>query len=128
MPQGLQFATERVEEMPEGVSYADAKQWAMATVMNSVEYLNPTYKDARKRSDWPKWAEAIKTELTSLEANGTWSLVKQPNDANVVGSKWVLQMKKNAAGEIEKYKAQLVARGFTQIYSINYNEIYAPVA
>ena len=37
-------------------------------------------------------------------------------------------MKKNAVGEIEKYKACLVAKGFTQIYGINYYETYAPVA
>ena len=37
-------------------------------------------------------------------------------------------MKKNAAGKIEKYKACLVTKGFTQIYGINYYETYAPVA
>ena len=40
----------------------------------------------------------------------------------------VFRIKKNSAGEIEKYKARLVARGFTQIYGIDYYETYAPVA
>ena len=40
----------------------------------------------------------------------------------------MLRIKKNAAGEIEKYKARLVARGFTQIHGIDYYETYAPVA
>jgi Reverse transcriptase (RNA-dependent DNA polymerase) len=39
-----------------------------------------------------------------------------------------LQIKKNAAGEVEKYKARLVAKGFTQIYGIDYYKTYAPVA
>ena len=34
--------------------------------------------------------------------------------------KWVFRIKKNAAGEIDKYKARLVARGFTQIYGVDY--------
>ena len=37
-------------------------------------------------------------------------------------------MKKNAAGEVEKYKARLVARGFMQIYGVDFYETYAPVA
>jgi hypothetical protein len=100
----------------------------MAAVMNTTENLEPTYQEAKRRSDWPKWQEAIKTELTSLEKNGTWSVVECLKEANVVGCKWVLRIKKNAASEIKKYKARLVARGFTQIHGVNYYETYTPVA
>ena len=81
----------------------------MATAMNAAEDLEPMYEEAKKRLDWPKWEDAIKAELASLEANGTWKIVERPADTNVVGCKWVLRIKKNAAGEIDKYKAQLVA-------------------
>ena len=60
-------------------------------------------------------------ELKSLKDSGTYHLVKQPPDSNVVNSHWVLKIK-NAAGEIDKYKARLVARGFTQIYGVDYYE------
>ena len=96
--------------------------------MNGMEGLEPDYKDAKKRLDWPKWQEVVKKELKSLKKMGTWRLVRRPLNTNIVNSKWVLRIKKNSAGKIDKYKAQLVARGFTQIYGINYYETYTPVA
>lgn len=77
--------------------------------------------------DWPKLQEAIRKELDSLEKMGTWQLVKRPPGTNLVDSKWVLRIKKNSAGKIDKYKARLVARGFTQIYGVDYYKTYAPV-
>lgn len=136
-PRGLQVvpeAPERSEDVEDEGLLADAwdivegMDFAMATAMDAAEGLNPTYDEAKKRSDWPKWEAAIKAELASLEANGTWKIVERPYNANVVSSKWVLRIKKNAAGEIDKYKARLVARGFTQIHGVDYTETYAPVA
>ena len=74
------------------------------------------------------WEEAMKRELTSLEENCTWEIVDQPNNANLVDSKWVFKIKRRADGTIDKYKARLVARGFTQTYGIDFDQTYAPVA
>jgi hypothetical protein len=84
---------------------ATTEDFAMATVLEAAEGLNPSYEKAKKRSDWLKWEEAIKAELTSLEKNGTWRIDECPADTSVVDCKWVLQIKKNAAGEVDKYKA-----------------------
>jgi len=100
----------------------------MATVMDAAEGLNPTYEEAKKRPDWLQWKEAIEAEWKALEDNGMWKLVERLEGINIVGCKWVLRIKKNSAGEIEKYKAQLVAHGFTQIHGVDYYEMYTPVA
>lgn len=59
---------------------------------------------------------------------GTWEVVERPDGVNVVDSKWVFRLKKDAEGRVLKWKARLVARGFTQIYGVDYFETFAPVA
>ena len=130
IPKGMQLAPEHPGELGETPTMVeDAEvEMAIASVMETAEFLNLTYEEAKRHSDWPKWEEAIKTKLTSLEKNGKWSMVECPQGANVMDCKWVLHIKKNAAGENEKYKARLVAQGFTQIYGVDYYETYTPVA
>jgi hypothetical protein len=74
------------------------------------------------------WEKAILKELETLKKNSTWKLEEAPPEANVIGSKWVFKVKKDAMGNIAHYKAQLVAQGFSQIGGINYDDTYTPVA
>lgn len=59
--------------------------------------------------------------------NKTWTLIKRPNDQKIIDNKWVYKTKYNVDGSVEKYKARLVARGFTQQYEIDYYETFSPV-
>jgi hypothetical protein len=106
------------------------KDWeeAMSAVMAKAEAIEPTFEEAKHRTDWPKWQDAIKVELATLKAAGTWTIIKCPENTNVVDSKWVFHIKKNSAGEIDKYKAHLVTHSFTQIHGVDYHEMFAPVA
>jgi len=103
--------------------------YAMVARVSEAEGLDPSTIDkARARPDWPKWDEAISKELASLEAARTWDVVECPKGVNIIGCKWVFKIKRNAAGEIDKYKARLVAKGYSQVQGVDYDETYAPVA
>ena len=63
-------------------------------------------------------------EVEALVSRETWTLVPRPVDANIVTCKWVFTVKYHLDGTIAHHKAYLVARGFTQAYSINYIETF----
>ena len=67
-------------------------------------------------------------EYAAFIQRETWTLVPRPIDANVVSCKWVYSLKYNPDGSIARYKARLVARGFSQAYCLDYHETFSPVA
>ncbi|KAM1425821.1 hypothetical protein TB2_017749 [Malus domestica] len=74
------------------------------------------------------WQTAMDEELRALNENKTWSITKLPKGMRAVGCRWVYKTKFKSDGSVERHKARLVARGFTQTYGINYKETFAPVA
>lgn len=75
----------------------------------------------------PRWINAMEEELKALHLNQTWSLVPRPEGTNVISSKWIFRVKQREDGSVERFKARLVARGFTQVSGLDYEETYCPV-
>ncbi|GJS34280.1 retrovirus-related pol polyprotein from transposon RE1 [Tanacetum coccineum] len=71
--------------------------------------------------------QAMHDEMIALQQNGTWILVPRPSDTNVVGSKWVFHTKYHSDGSVERFKARLVAQGFTQVSGLDYLHTFSPV-
>jgi hypothetical protein len=84
--------------------------------------------ECKKRSDWDKWKVAIETEIASLNKWKVFSAVMPtPPSIFPVRYKWFFVHKRNENNEVVRYKARLVAQGFTQRSGIDFNETYSPV-
>nr|KYP36252.1 Retrovirus-related Pol polyprotein from transposon TNT 1-94 [Cajanus cajan] len=76
----------------------------------------------------PKWRQAMDEEMKTINKNDTWELMELPEGAKKVGVKWVYKTKRKENGEVDKYKARLVVKGYAQEYGVDYTEVFAPVA
>jgi len=85
----------------------------------------PTSYTQAAKSD--KWRAAMEEEFNALLRNGTSTLVAPTASMNLVGFKWVFKIKRKADGTVDRYKAQLVAKGFHQQHGIDFDETYSPV-
>ena len=75
----------------------------------------------------PAWQKAMEQEFDALHAKRTWDLVKLPMNKQAIGCKWVYKVKHKADGSIERFKARLVVKGYTQKTGIFYTETYSHV-
>ncbi|KAK3022262.1 hypothetical protein RJ639_047656 [Escallonia herrerae] len=76
----------------------------------------------------PEWKEAILEEMRALEKSGTWEVMELPKKKKIVGCKWVFTTKYRSDGSLDRYKACLGAKEFTETYGIDYLETFAPMA
>ena len=65
--------------------------------------------------------------MVQQPGNSVWDLVELPEEQNCVGSKWVYKVKVDGDGHIDRYKARLVAQGYTQQKGADYDETFSPV-
>ncbi|KAL8157127.1 hypothetical protein AgCh_002003 [Apium graveolens] len=69
-----------------------------------------TYNEAMSSVDSEKWHSAMKSEMESMYTNQVWTLVEAPEGVKPIGCKWVYKRKIGADGQVETYKARLVAK------------------
>jgi len=82
-----------------------------AIVEEIIETETEMFEKVSKNSEWIK---AMGEEITALEQNQTWDLVPKPKDVKPISYNWVYKIKCCLDGSIERYKARLVAQGFSQ--------------
>jgi hypothetical protein len=101
----------------------------IASALTAPHITEPTTYDQAMKSPYAaEWKRAIDSEINSLNVNDTWKHIENlPINAHAIDSRWVFKTKYHADGSLNKFKARLVARGFTQRPGIDYDETYAPV-
>lgn len=131
------------QELPPGIRVQDARDEedavedlleevdgvAMAAAQAQEEGLDPaSLAEAKHHPEWPRWEEAMKEEMDVLQKHRTWRLEQPPQGTNVVSCRWVFHAKKDMNGNVYRYRAHLVACGFSQIPGIDFFNTYVPVA
>ncbi|KAL0392455.1 UNVERIFIED_CONTAM: Copia protein [Sesamum radiatum] len=97
-------------------------------IMDEDDNDPQTMEECQHRNDWKSWKKAIQDELDSLNKREVFGpIIPTPKGVKPVGYKWVFVRKKNEQNEVVRYKARLVAQGFTQKPGIDYTETYSPV-
>jgi transposase InsO family protein len=108
-------------------AYLRLAELAATTVPSPTSSEPRNYQEAVSGPDAEKWKAAINEEITSLEELETWEVVPIPKDRKVISCKWVWRIKTDAQGQPARYKARLVARGFTQVPGLDFTDTFAPV-
>ena len=87
--------------------------------------------DLKRAMDGPyreRWLEAsMCDELASLIQNEVFELCELPLRAAALTGKWVPKIKRGAQGELKRFMARYVVRGFEQIHGLHFHETWAPV-
>lgn len=73
---------------------------------------------------YPKCKQAIQEKLAAMQKNSTWKLTELPLGKKKISIKWIFKTKYKPNGKIQKHKARLLAKGYTQEYGVDYDEVY----
>jgi hypothetical protein len=86
------------------------------------------FQEAMHRPDADLWFKAASEEIDAHCSNSTWESVQLPAGRRAMGCCWVFKVKQNADGTVERYKACLVAKGYSQCPGVDFDETFAPTA
>jgi vacuolar-type H+-ATPase catalytic subunit A/Vma1 len=93
-----------------------------------VDDTPSTIEEAYSSPDDDFWKESIRSEMDSTMSNATWEVVERPYGFKPIGSKWVFKKKLRSDDIIERYKARLVIKGYSQKEGDDFFDTYSPVA
>ncbi|KAH9806495.1 hypothetical protein KPL71_002780 [Citrus sinensis] len=129
--QSYQLARDRVRKevrAPVRYGYADLIAYTLLCADELTIEEPANFSEAMESVHCDKWLKAMQDEMESLQRNQTWTLIPNPGNKRLISCKWIFKRNEGIPDvEPPKYKARLVARGFTQREGVDFNEIFSPV-
>ncbi|CAI7751654.1 unnamed protein product [Closterium sp. NIES-54] len=125
------------DEVDDDLLYNDAEEDQELPELNPDVHADPEHRwdiatmmVKEAMASWKREAvkAAMEEEIRSLIGMGTWELVERPCGVNIMKNRWVLTTKYRIDNTIEREKARLVVKGFTQVCGANYDETYSSVS
>ena len=86
------------------------------------------FQQVKQSDNCQKWIDAMNDEMKSMKDNDVWDLVELPEGVKPIGYKWIFKTKRDSKGNIERYKARLITKGYSQREGIDYKETFSPVS
>ena len=98
---------------------------ALAVSNNQYENVrNWSYKDIARlpQAEQKHWRLACQEELDMLRKHKVFELIDHPRDHKVIKNRWVFDVKSDGCK-----KARFVAKGFSQVEGLDFNQVFSPV-
>jgi hypothetical protein len=121
----LKLVVRRSKRVKKLVEMYSPPNFCSAFVLTAIDNKPNSVSEVVDSAEGKLWKEAMVEEMESLYKNETWDLVKLPSGRKLVGSMWMFKKKMNVAGQVEKFKDRLVAKGYSQV---DFGEIFSPIA
>ena len=87
-----------------------------------------TFQEVTDGPQFSHWIKAMHDEMEFMHQNDVWNLVELPSGCRLIGCKWVFKTKHDFKGQVKRYKARLMAKGFKQIEGIDYKDTFSHVS
>jgi hypothetical protein len=99
----------------------------IANMVPEEPYEPKSWKEVMSHNGQEKWLQAATDKMDSLISNNTWTLVDPPRNRKVLKGRWVFRYKRGPSGQVIRYKARWVVKGYEQQQGVDYNETFASV-